>query len=46
MLIFVITAIIFAPKGEVRVKNDEDYGLTGFDTAFPNDIEKDNSYKR
>lgn len=37
LIVFIIVSIIVAPKGEV-VKDDE-YGLTGFDTAFPNDID-------
>jgi hypothetical protein len=46
LLIFIIAAVIIAPKGNIKNELKEDYKLSGYDTAFPNDIDNDNNYKR
>lgn len=40
MIIFIIVALIAAPKGKDIQKDDSDYKMTGWDTMFPYDIDE------
>lgn len=39
VLLFLIIAVIAAPKSEFKKELDKDYKMTGWDSMFPNDID-------
>lgn len=43
VLIFIIVALIAAPKDTVKEDIKKDYKMTGWDSMFPNDIDNNPS---